>query len=98
MQITASSEGGPLTIRASADADSGAEGAAGLPAQFGIQDAIDFSGYDGAAVQLSALASEAAAPGGAPELNAMGAPAPGALMLSGSMGANSSRSPRAQPY
>lgn len=56
LKVTTSVEGGRQEIRAEGTIDSQtAAGAAGLPAQFGIQDPVDFSAYDGGFVQLLTL-------------------------------------------
>jgi hypothetical protein len=53
LQIVASNENGTIMTTAQANIDAEPSGAAALPSQFGVQDAIDFSVYDGAMVQFS---------------------------------------------
>lgn len=63
ISIVARTDGSSLTALAQASAEAEPAGAAALPQQFGIQDAIDFSAYDGALVQFLASASESQAGG-----------------------------------
>jgi hypothetical protein len=53
LQIVASNENGMIMTTAQGNIDAEPAGAAALPAQFGVQDDVDLSSYDGAMVQFS---------------------------------------------